>query len=105
MWAAGNGGRGDSCAVDGYASSIYTIAVGTINQNGVQAYFDECCTSKMAVTFSHNSNSDITKENQIVSHCFGCKSMFIIPDAFKYPSFHVYMLLYMLLCNVYPASL
>ena len=31
MWAAGNGGgRGDSCAADGYVNSIYTIAVGSV---------------------------------------------------------------------------
>ena len=67
MWASGNGGhKSDSCATDGYASSIYTIAVGAADQYGSPAYFDETCTSKMAVTFSHNTET--LKRNQIVSH-------------------------------------
>ena len=66
VWASGNGGqKGDSCATDGYASSIYTIAVGAIDQNGNPAYFDEECTGKMAVTYSYNTNGAQT--NQIVS--------------------------------------
>ena len=56
MWAAGNGGdKFDSCAADGYVNSIYTIAVGSADQDGRQAYYDEDCSAKMAVTFSHNS--------------------------------------------------
>ena len=57
VWASGNGGRNDdSCAADGYASSMYTIAVGSADPQGKQAYYDEACSGKMAVTFSHNSN-------------------------------------------------
>ena len=74
MWAAGNGGRYfDSCAADGYASSIYTIAIGSADQNAGQADYDEQCASKMAVTFSYNSatfpSADDTwkPHNQIVS--------------------------------------
>ncbi|CAI8000226.1 Furin-1, partial [Geodia barretti] len=56
VWAAGNGGdKFDSCAADGYVNSIYTIAVGSADQDGRQAYYDEDCSAKMAVTFSHNS--------------------------------------------------
>ena len=58
VWAAGNGGSYfDSCAADGYVNSIYTIAVGSADQNGQQAYYDENCSAKMAVTFSYNSDS------------------------------------------------
>ena len=58
MWASGNGGRNDdSCAADGYASSMFTIAVGSGSPQGKQAYYDEACSGKMAVTFSYNSNS------------------------------------------------
>ena len=57
VWASGNGGRNDdSCAADGYASSMYTIAVGSATPLGAQAYYDEACSGKMAVTFSYNSN-------------------------------------------------
>ena len=58
VWAAGNGGRYfDSCAADGYVSSIYTIAVGSADQRGRQADYDEDCSAKMAVTFSYNSDT------------------------------------------------
>ena len=57
VWAAGNGGWNyDSCAADGYSSSIYTIAMGSADQSGGQAGYDEQCAAKMAVTFSLNSN-------------------------------------------------
>jgi len=56
VWAAGNGGEeGDSCAADGYASSIYTIAIGAASSNGSQASYDENCAGKMAVAFVTNS--------------------------------------------------
>ena len=45
----------DSCAADGYVSSIYTIGVGAADQFGIQAEYDEECASKMVVTFNHNS--------------------------------------------------
>ena len=58
MWAAGNGGQYfDSCAADGYSSSIYTISAGSADQNGQQAQYDEDCSAKMVVTFSYNSDS------------------------------------------------
>ena len=70
MWASGNGGLSyDSCAADGYASSIYTIAVGSADQNGKQASYDEDCAAKMAVTYSFNSDhfSKYDVSDQIVS--------------------------------------
>ena len=60
MWAAGNGGdHHDSCAADGFVNSIYTIAVGSVDQDGRQADYDEDCSAKMAVTFSYNSNPGV----------------------------------------------
>ena len=58
VWAAGNGGHyHDSCAADGYITSIYTIAVGAANDIGDQAGYDEQCSAKMVVTFNENSES------------------------------------------------
>ncbi len=58
MWASGNGGWNyDSCAADGYSSSIYTIAVGSADQTAGQASYDEQCAGKMAVTYSFNSRT------------------------------------------------
>ena len=60
MWAAGNGGRyGDSCAADGYASSIYTISIGSATANGTQSDYDEQCSGKMAVTFVDDPYEDM----------------------------------------------
>jgi subtilisin family serine protease len=56
--ASGNGGfNDDSCAANGYASSIYTIAVGSADQHSLTAHFDEECAAKMVVTFSFNSTA------------------------------------------------
>ncbi len=72
-FAAGNGGEYyDSCAADGYTNSIYTISVGSADQNGNQADYDEDCSAKMVVTYSYNSDTFPTYEdnwdayNQIV---------------------------------------
>ena len=51
VFAAGNGGPGDTCAADGYTNSIYTIAVGSAGSDGRQSSFDEPCSGKMVVTF------------------------------------------------------
>lgn len=75
VFASGNGGwYYDSCAADGYVNSIYTIAIGSADQNGNQASYDENCTAKIAVTYSFNSDTfptdpddDWTEYNQIVS--------------------------------------
>ena len=68
--ATGNGGlNDDSCAANGYASSIYTIAVGSADLHSNEARFDEHCAAKMIVTSSFNStayeNNNI--HNQVVS--------------------------------------
>lgn len=76
VWAAGNGGTYyDSCAADGYSSSIYTISVGSANQAAQAADYDEQCAAKMVVTINFNSrtfpgkNDDWDAYNQIVSTC------------------------------------
>ncbi|CAG0923982.1 unnamed protein product, partial [Notodromas monacha] len=59
VWAAGNGGhRGDSCACDGYASSPYTIAVGSASQSGKFPWYGEKCGSTMAATYSSGAYKD-----------------------------------------------
>ncbi len=66
MFAAGNGGLvGDSCAADGYCSSIYTIGIGAANSNGEQAPYDEQCASKMAMGFVDSTNEELF----VVSAC------------------------------------
>lgn len=42
FWAGGNGLEyGDNANYDGYANSIYTIAIGAVGENGTQAYYSE----------------------------------------------------------------
>ncbi len=42
LWAGGNGGDvGDDSNYDGYANSIYTIAVAALGNTGTQAYYSE----------------------------------------------------------------
>ncbi len=42
LWAGGNGGNvGDDSNYDGYANSIYTIAVAALGNSGTQAYYSE----------------------------------------------------------------
>jgi subtilisin family serine protease len=61
LWANGNGGDDDDCAADGYASSIYTIAVGAIGVDGTRSFFDEVCAAKMVVTYV----TDATGESSV----------------------------------------
>ena len=64
VFSSGNGGEyDDSCAADGYVNSIYTIAVGSANQQGRQAVYDENCSGKMAVTYSYDNQEE---NNQLV---------------------------------------
>ena len=42
VWASGNGGmKGDNCNCDGYASSIYTISIGSASQSGQFPWYGE----------------------------------------------------------------
>ena len=41
LWAAGNGGTWDNSNYDGYANSIYAIAVSAISDQGVASYYSE----------------------------------------------------------------
>ena len=60
MWAAGNGGdNDDDCSADGYVVSIYTISIGSAEHDGTQAFYDENCSSKMAMAFMNDDDSGI----------------------------------------------
>ena len=50
----------DSCAADGYVSSIYTIAIGSAASDGTQASYDEDCSGKMAVVFVNNPHGQVS---------------------------------------------
>ncbi len=59
IWASGNGGvKGDNCNCDGYASSIYTLSIGSASQSGHFPWYGERCASTMAVTYSSGAYTD-----------------------------------------------
>ncbi|XP_046656203.1 neuroendocrine convertase 1-like isoform X2 [Daphnia pulicaria] len=44
IWASGNGGiKGDNCAYDSYASSVYTLSVSALTPQGLSPYYAEPC--------------------------------------------------------------
>ncbi len=59
VFSSGNGGEnGDSCAADGFINNRHIIGVGSANQNGQQAFYDENCSGKMATTYNFNNNAE-----------------------------------------------
>ncbi|XP_068085215.1 furin-like protease 1 isoform X2 [Anabrus simplex] len=52
VWAVGNGGyKGDNCNLDGYASSIYTLSVNSLTEEGLSCFYDEPCSSTLASVY------------------------------------------------------
>ncbi|XP_052809848.1 PC3-like endoprotease variant B [Mya arenaria] len=48
IWATGNGGgSGDMCGADGYVSSIESISVQSLSDQGTRPFFGESCSSTM----------------------------------------------------------
>lgn len=61
VWAGGNGRESqDNCNYDGYANSIYTIAVGAIDHLGYQSWYSEPCSALLVVAPSSGSHLGIT---------------------------------------------
>ncbi|XP_046655685.1 neuroendocrine convertase 1-like [Daphnia pulicaria] len=59
IWASGNGGRvKDNCNCDGYVSSIYTLSIGSVSEQGDFPWYGEQCASTMAVTYSSGAYTD-----------------------------------------------
>ena len=60
----------DDCAADGYAQSIYSIAVGAIGVDGNPSPFDEKCSSKMVTAYVTNVYGDSTVVNYELTYCY-----------------------------------
>ncbi len=59
IWASGNGGRvRDNCNCDGYVSSIYTLSIGSVSEQGDFPWYGEQCASTVAVTYSSGAYTD-----------------------------------------------
>ncbi|XP_063406079.1 furin-1-like [Mytilus trossulus] len=79
--SAGNGGIDDNCNADGYANSIYTIAITSV-QTGTNANYAEVCAAALAATYG-GSHEDIyltTTDTDL-----GCKSDDIVGTSFSVP--------------------
>lgn len=51
---------GDDCNCDGYTTSIYTLSIGAISDHGLSTYYDEKCSSTVAVVFTADSHRGST---------------------------------------------
>ncbi|XP_063057117.1 proprotein convertase subtilisin/kexin type 4-like isoform X2 [Engraulis encrasicolus] len=53
VWASGNGGAsGDDCNCDGYANSIYTLAISSTTDRGAVPRYSEPCAAALTTTYS-----------------------------------------------------
>ncbi|TPX31464.1 hypothetical protein SmJEL517_g05209 [Synchytrium microbalum] len=61
VFASGNGGLyQDDCNFDGYANSVYTVAIGAIQSNGRKPDYGETCSAHLIVTYSGGLTNGIT---------------------------------------------
>ncbi len=60
LWAAGNGGSTDNVNYDGYANSIYTIAIGAVTDTGVRSDYSEPGAAKVVSAPSDGGGQGIT---------------------------------------------
>ncbi|ORX79528.1 hypothetical protein BCR32DRAFT_246305 [Anaeromyces robustus] len=61
IFASGNGGMyDDNCNFDGFANSIYTIAIGALAHDNSKPFYAEICSAQLAVTYSGDRKLAIT---------------------------------------------
>lgn len=69
VFAGGNGGMmGDDCNFDGYANSIYTITIGSIDMDGKMSAYGETCAAQFAVVPVGHQNQAVSTTD-ISSYC------------------------------------
>ncbi|KAG8229072.1 hypothetical protein J437_LFUL005706 [Ladona fulva] len=81
LWAVGNGGLSDNCNLDGYASSIYTIAISSLTKSGYPCVYDEPCSATLASCYvggkEPNDRNHLHTDNMVVPQLDGgCKNSF-----------------------------
>ena len=56
VWASGNGGKYvDNCNCDGYTTSIFTLSVSSVSEEGLIPWYSEPCSSSLTTTYSSGS--------------------------------------------------
>lgn len=77
VWAAGNGlSNGDNVNYDGYANSMYTIAVGAVDHNGKRATYSEPGASLLITAPSSGSGAGITTTDLLPPNGYNCTNVF-----------------------------
>ncbi|KAL3848249.1 hypothetical protein ACJMK2_019118, partial [Sinanodonta woodiana] len=71
VWAAGNGGTTDNCNADGYANSIYTVTISSVNAKGQPAFYSEVCPPALAVTYSGDRYHKYMVTTSTLGSCSG----------------------------------
>jgi subtilisin-like proprotein convertase family protein len=73
LWAAGNGGDSDDVNYDGFANSIYTIAIGAIDDQGNRSDYSEPGAAKLVSAPSDGGSQGITTTqiNSTYTYSFG----------------------------------
>ncbi|XP_069733875.1 proprotein convertase subtilisin/kexin type 4 [Phaenicophaeus curvirostris] len=71
IWASGNGGINyDNCNCDGYANSIYTLAVGSVLADGQRPWYSESCSAILTTTYSSRTRNEAEMVTTDLHH--GC---------------------------------
>ncbi|GAB6025242.1 hypothetical protein CHUAL_010662 [Chamberlinius hualienensis] len=77
VWAVGNGElKSDNCNMDGYVSSIYTVAIAALTSEGLSAIYSEGCACILASTYVgglHKLNTNYEKVTE------SSKSKVVVP--------------------------
>ncbi|XP_076100234.1 neuroendocrine convertase 2-like isoform X1 [Mytilus galloprovincialis] len=68
IWAAGNGGTADNCNADGYANSIYTVAITGV-QIGKNAWYSEVCAPALAAAYGGSEDDRFMTTTTTASGC------------------------------------
>lgn len=77
VWAAGNGGDyGDSCSIDGYVNSIYTIAITAVTSRGRKPWYTEECSAILATAFSSGNVANGDLQIPTIDILFTCTTNF-----------------------------
>ncbi|KAF9991060.1 pheromone processing endoprotease [Mortierella antarctica] len=72
VFSGGNGAEeGDNCNFDGYANSLFTIAIGAISRTNQRSSYSEACSALLGVTYSNGNNSGIFTTDVGTRKCNG----------------------------------
>ena len=72
VWASGNGGKYvDNCNCDGYTTSIYTLSVSSVSEQGLIPWYSEPCSSSLTTTYSSGSSKQLGERKVVTTDLHG----------------------------------